>query len=100
MNFARNEVSRPPGRKRLRPERMRTIPVYGRTVLLAVERWYDYPEFGCHLGNVDYTQFGHPNVSFAAATGRRRRGAPTGALVAAMPGASPVESRSDGALWR
>ena len=21
-------------------------------VLLAVERWYDFPEFGCHLGNV------------------------------------------------
>ncbi len=25
----------------------------GDIVLLAVERWYDPPEFGCHLGNVD-----------------------------------------------
>ncbi len=22
-------------------------------VPLAVGRWYDFPEFGCHLGNVD-----------------------------------------------
>jgi len=25
----------------------------GNTVPLAVERWCDSPEFGCHLGNVD-----------------------------------------------
>ncbi len=22
------------------------------TVLLVVDRWFDFPEFGCHLGNV------------------------------------------------
>ncbi len=24
------------------------------TVPLVVERWYNFPEFGCHLGNVGY----------------------------------------------
>ena len=27
-------------------------------VLLAVERWYDSPEFACHLGNVDLMNCG------------------------------------------
>ncbi len=26
-------------------------------VPLAVGRWYDFPEFGCHLGNVDSFEF-------------------------------------------
>ncbi len=26
-------------------------------VPLAVERWYDFHEFGCHLGNVGYNDF-------------------------------------------
>ncbi len=27
----------------------------GDTVPSAVERWYDFPEFGCHLGNVGFS---------------------------------------------
>ena len=29
--------------------------VKGDTATLAVERWYDFPEFGGYLGNVGYT---------------------------------------------
>ena len=32
---------------------MPSVGCKGDTVPLAVERWYDPPEFGCHLGNVD-----------------------------------------------
>jgi len=30
----------------------------GDTASLALGPWYDFHEFGCHLGNVGYTAFG------------------------------------------
>jgi len=44
----------------------------GDTVPLAMERWYDYSEFGCHLGNADSLRMLIYRNSCAAQLGRRR----------------------------